>query len=120
QVIERWQGETWQTSDFRNHINTQARHLIFQISGQEIDQITNKSNKRSITALDQDLKQPDAFTVELYPDKDQSKKFEVISFEPGNRVVAAFENLARSDQQQINCITKNKVTRADVEYFERY
>lgn len=119
-TIVQWDGETWRTADDKNHINTQSRHLIFLLQGSDIDQVSNTGNKRGPGLLALDLEDEDGYTVELYPDADQSKKFEVIAFEPGRREVMRLKNMARVDEDTLKCITKNSVSRSDVEWFKKY
>lgn len=112
--------ETWMTADGIWHTNTLYRHLVFTLSGSDIDQISNTANKRDPLLLAEDLLDESGFTVELYPDADQSKKFTVIGWQPGDEIIAAFEYGSRSDEDLIRCITKEKVTRTDIEWFKKY
>lgn len=117
-TLVRWKGQTWTTSDQINHVNTKARHLVFILQGSDIDQVAGSDRAPSLIALD--LEDEDGYTVELYPDADQTKKFEVIAFEPGEREALRLRNMARVDEDTLKCITKNKVSRADVEWFRKF
>jgi hypothetical protein len=119
-VLVQWSGQTWRTSDEVNHINTQARHLVFILQGSDIDQVSNTGDTRSPGLLAMDLEDEDGYTVEVYPDADQSKKFEVIAYEPGQRETLRLEDMARVGQDSLQMITKQKVSRADVEWFRKY
>lgn len=115
-----WRGEQWMTADFVRHTNTLSLHLIFTLSGSDIDQVSNLANLKDPITLQGDLEDTDGFTVELYPDADQTKKFTVIAFNPERLTLAEFEHMARTDEDSLQCITKNKVTRTDVEFFKKY
>ncbi|WP_441001318.1 hypothetical protein [Fodinibius sp. SL11] len=117
-VLVQWKGQTWTTSDYVNHINTQARHLVFILQGSDIEQVAGGGRDASLIALD--LEDEGGYTVELYPDSDQNKKFEVIAYEPGQREALRLKNMARIDEDSLKCITKQKVSRADVEWFRKY
>lgn len=121
QVGIKWEGQQWTYSNGQNNLNTQFQWLVFTISGDWIDQVSNTGNLRAPALIVEDLKDSSGYTVELYPDKDQSKKFEVIAWNPGDGgPLAAFENGARSDSGQIQCITRDKVNRSDIEWFRKY
>jgi hypothetical protein len=115
-----WRGRSWRTADGANKIVTQYRHLVFTLSGSDIDQVSNTGDLRAPTLLQLDLEEPESYTVELYPDASQSKKFTVIAFQPDRLTLAEFEHLARADEDTIQCITQNTVSRADVEWFRKY
>ena len=117
-VLVQWSGQTWQTSDYVNHVNTEARHLIFILQGSDIEQVGGSDRDPSLIALD--LEDEGGYTVEIYPDSDQSKKFEVIAHEPDQREALRLENMARVDEDSLQCITKQKVSRANVEWFRKY
>lgn len=121
QVSIKWDGQQWTYSNNQNNIVTQAQWLVFTIAGDWIDQIGNTGNLRAPALINEDLKDPSGYTVELYPDKDQAQKFEVIAYNPNQgSPLAAFENGTRSDPDQIRCITREKVTRTNIEWFRKY
>lgn len=111
--------DTWMTSDGTWHTNTRFRHLVFTMSGSDIDQVSNTGDKRDPILLAEDLLDESGYTVELYPDSGQSKKFTVIAWEPGGENLASFEHGGRTDEDLIRCITKEKVTRTDIEWFKK-
>lgn len=113
-------GKEWRTEDGRNHVNIDFQYLIFRISGELIDQITDLSTI-SPTEINQDLGDTAGYKVELYPDGNQAQKFEVILYNINRQeVLAAFTNLTRSETEEIICITRDPVSRANIEWFRRY
>lgn len=119
QVQRLWRGEQWMTGDYRNHIHTTARHLVFTLSGSDIDQVSDTGNYRDPLVIGEDLLDTDGYTVEIYPDSAQSKSFEVIAFNPQRLTVLELTNMARTDEDSIVCITRDKVSRSDVEWFRK-
>lgn len=120
QIQKLWQGQSWMTSDGVRRVNTRFRHLVFTLSGSDIDQVSNTGNLRDPILLQEDLLDEDGYTVELYPDADQTKKFTVIAWDPGGELLTEFDHGSRSDEDIITCITKNKVSRTDVEWFRKF
>lgn len=115
------QGQGWRTGDGRNHINIRHQHIRFTLEGELIDQISNTGDLVDPVGINQDLQDPSGYTVEVYPDKDQAKKFTVIAEDvSSDQLIAEFTNLARSNTETIRCITLDTVSRADVLWFKRY
>lgn len=115
-----WRGQQWMTSDYTRHVYTEALHLVFTLSGSDIDQTSNTGDLKPPLELQGDLEDTDGFTVELYPDADQAKKFTVIAFNPDQLTALELEHMARVDQDTIRCITQSKVSRSDVEWFKKF
>lgn len=114
-------GQAWRTADGREHRNIRHQHIRFTIEGELLDQITNTADTRDPVEVNQDLQDAAGYTVELYPDKDQAKKFTVIANDvSSDQLLAEFTDLARSNIEQIICITESAVSRADVTWFKRY
>lgn len=113
-------GKSRQLADDSVYTKVDSYHLIFVLSGEEIDQVSNSGNLKAPQELQLDLDDPDGFTVELYPDAGQSKKFTVVSHDLSQRALADYKNLARNSTERIICKTKEAVTRTDIEWFNRY
>lgn len=117
-VMKQINGKSRQLADDSIYTKVDSYHLIFEMGGSDIDQID--SGLRGPRDLQLDLEDPDGFTVELYPDADQTKKFEVVAFDLSDQQLASFVNMARTGSDRLLCKTIEAVTRTDIEWFKKY
>lgn len=115
-----WKGQTWRTGNARNHINTLWHHIYFEISSEDIEQISNTANTRDAREINLDLKDTTNHTVLIYPDKDQAKNFTVVAYQPQEeQVLMSYNRGARDDEDRIMAITRDDVSDADIEWFKK-
>lgn len=108
-------GKVRTLADNSNFFRIDAYHLVFVLDGSDVDQLSGTTkDSRSIQL---DLEDPEGFTVELYPDSSQSKKFTVVGSDLSDQNLFAMTNMVRTDEDSIQCTTKSPVNRTDIEFF---
>ena len=116
-VLLRKRGKSRTLADKSNFFRVDAYHLLFILDGSDIDQLSGSQRDSRLIQLD--LEDPEGFTVELYPDSAQAKKFEVVGANLSDQDLLSLTNMVRGDEDSIECITKNAVTRTDIEFFRK-